>query len=107
MKGNPEVVFSLACVMFKPMTRSNSGSNVKQQLGNDLGLEQAALTVLRRGKKSASMLKTPTRELVEHIVLAEGHHIDWIEPSCITSKSWTARLPVPDLQEGLSGVLRK
>lgn len=34
------------------------GSNVKQQLENDLGLEQAALTVLRPGVKTASMLTT-------------------------------------------------
>jgi bacterioferritin len=56
------------------------GSNVKQQLENDLGLEQAALTVLRPGIKSClDAHDDATRELLEHIVVDEEHHIDWIE----------------------------
>jgi len=56
------------------------GSNVKQQLENDLGSEQAALTVLRPGIKTCLDARDDaTRELLEHIVVDEEHHIDWIE----------------------------
>jgi bacterioferritin len=56
------------------------GSNVKQQLENDLGLEQAALTILRPGIKIClDAHDDATRELLEHIVVDEEHHIDWIE----------------------------
>ena len=56
------------------------GSNVKQQLENDLGLEQAALTVLRPGIKTClDAHDDATRELLERIVVDEEHHIDWIE----------------------------
>ncbi len=56
------------------------GSNVKQQLENDLGLEQAALTILRPGVKTClDAHDDATRELLEHIVVDEEHHIDWIE----------------------------
>jgi bacterioferritin len=56
------------------------GSSVKQQLENDRGLEQAALTVLRPGIKACLEAQDDaTRELLEHIVVDEEHHIDWIE----------------------------
>ncbi len=56
------------------------GSDVKQQLDNDLGLEQAALTVLRPGIKICLEVQDDaTRELLEHIVVDEERHIDWIE----------------------------
>jgi len=56
------------------------GSNVKQQLENDLGLEQAAVTILRPGIKTClDAHDDATRELLEHIVVDEEHHIDWIE----------------------------
>lgn len=56
------------------------GSTVKQQLGNDLGLEQAALTVLRPGIKTCLEAgDDASRELLEHIVVDEERHIDWIE----------------------------
>jgi bacterioferritin len=56
------------------------GSSVKQQLENDRGLEQAALTVLRPGIKNClDHQDDATRELFEHIVVDEEHHIDWIE----------------------------
>jgi bacterioferritin len=56
------------------------GSNVKQQLENDLGLEQAALTILRPGIKTCLDARDDaSRELLEHIVVDEEHHIDWIE----------------------------
>jgi bacterioferritin len=56
------------------------GANVKQQLENDRGLEQAALTVLRPGIKACLEYQDDaTRELLEHLVVDEEHHIDWIE----------------------------
>ena len=56
------------------------GSNVKQQLENDLGLEQAAVTVLRPGIRIClDAHDDATRELLEYIVVDEEHHIDWIE----------------------------
>lgn len=56
------------------------GSSVKEQLESDLGLEQAALTVLRPGIKTCLEAgDDATRELLEHIVVDEEHHIDWIE----------------------------
>ena len=56
------------------------GSSVKQQLDNDLALEQAALTVLKPGIKTClDAHDDASRELLEHIVVDEEHHIDWIE----------------------------
>jgi bacterioferritin len=56
------------------------GETVKHQLENDLGLEQAALTVLKPGIKTCLDARDDaTRELLEHIVVDEEHHIDWIE----------------------------
>ena len=56
------------------------GSTVKQQLENDLGLEQAALTVLKPGIRTClDAHDDATRELLEHIVTDEERHIDWIE----------------------------
>ena len=56
------------------------GANVKQQLENDRGLEQAALTVLKPGIKTwLEVNDDASRELLEHFVLDEEHHIDWIE----------------------------
>jgi bacterioferritin len=56
------------------------GATVKQQLENDLGLEQAALTVLKPGIKTClDAQDDATRELLEHIVVDEERHIDWIE----------------------------
>jgi bacterioferritin len=56
------------------------GSTVKQQLENDKGLEEAALAVLKPGIKTClSHQDDATRELLEHIVVDEEHHVDWIE----------------------------
>jgi bacterioferritin len=56
------------------------GPTVKQQLENDLGLEQAALAVLKPGIKTClDAQDDATRELLEHIVVDEERHIDWIE----------------------------
>ncbi|HEX5606537.1 MAG TPA: bacterioferritin [Candidatus Binatia bacterium] len=56
------------------------GSGVKQQLENDLGLELAALAILHPGIKTC--LETSddaSRELLEHILVDEEKHVDWIE----------------------------
>lgn len=56
------------------------GSNVKQQLEHDLALEMAALQVLGPGVKlCADLGDTGSRELLEHIIVDEEHHVDWIE----------------------------
>src|SRR5437016_298813 len=56
------------------------GSGVKQQLENDRDLEMAALTVLHPGIKTCMEANDDsTRELLEHIVIDEEKHIDWIE----------------------------
>ena len=55
------------------------GANVKQQLENDRGLEQAALTVLKPDIKICLEVNDDaSRELLEHFVLDE-EHLDWIE----------------------------
>ena len=56
------------------------GTTVKQQLENDLGLEQAALTVLKPGIKTCLDAEDhASREMLEHLVVDEERHIDWIE----------------------------
>ena len=56
------------------------GANVKQQLENDLSLEGAALTVLHPGIKTCVEAgDDSSRELLEHIVVDEEKHVDWIE----------------------------
>jgi bacterioferritin len=56
------------------------GSSVKQQLENDLSLEIAALAVLHPGIKTCMEAgDDSSRELLEHIVVDEEKHVDWIE----------------------------
>jgi bacterioferritin len=56
------------------------GSGIKQQLENDLALETAALTVLRPGIKTClDASDDASRELLEHILVDEEKHVDWIE----------------------------
>ena len=56
------------------------GSDVKQQLENDLSLESAALTILHPGIKTCvEASDDSSRELLEHIVVDEEKHVDWIE----------------------------
>ncbi len=56
------------------------GNNVKQQLESDLALEMAALQVLCPGVKLCLELgDTGSRELLEHIIVDEEQHVDWIE----------------------------
>ena len=56
------------------------GSGIKQQLENDLGLEIAALAVLRPGIKTClEASDDASRELLEDILVDEEKHVDWIE----------------------------
>jgi bacterioferritin len=56
------------------------GTGVKQQLENDPSLETAALTVLHPGIRTCvEAADDSTRELLEHIVVDEEKHVDWIE----------------------------
>ena len=58
----------------------NVGSSVQQQLNNDLGLEEGALVVLRSGIKTClDADDNASRELLEHILVDEEEHVDWIE----------------------------
>jgi bacterioferritin len=56
------------------------GRDVRQQLENDLGLERAALEVLRPG--IAACIEAgdhASRELLEGILAEEERHVDWLE----------------------------
>jgi bacterioferritin len=56
------------------------GAAVKQQFENDLGLEQAALTVLKPGIKTCfDVHDDAIRELLENLSVDEERHIDWLE----------------------------
>ena len=56
------------------------GPDVKQQLDNDLALEVTALVVLRDGIKTCvEVADDASRELLEHILVDEEEHVDWIE----------------------------
>ena len=56
------------------------GRDVRQQIAADLSLEMAALQVLRPGVQLCLEAGDhASRELLEHIVEDEEHHVDWIE----------------------------
>ena len=56
------------------------GPTVKQQLANDLALEEAALVGLRSGIKACIEANDEVcKNLLEKILADEEHHIDWIE----------------------------
>ena len=56
------------------------GTTVKEQLENDLALAMAALPVLRPGVRTCLELNDDaSRELLEHIIQDEEHHVDWLE----------------------------
>ena len=56
------------------------GATVKQQLENDLGLEQGALVVLRAGIKTCLEADDETSKgLLERILSEEENHVDWLE----------------------------
>ncbi|MCY4632108.1 MAG: bacterioferritin [bacterium] len=65
------------------MQRLNSvriGETVPEQLAVDKSLEEHAIAMYRRGVALALSEGDPgTRELLEHLVVGEEEHLDWIE----------------------------
>lgn len=65
------------------MQRLNSvriGETVTEQLASDRSLEEHAIAMYRRGVALALSEGDPgTRELLEHLVVGEEEHLDWIE----------------------------
>jgi bacterioferritin len=58
----------------------NVGSSVKQQLEHDLGLEEGALVVLKGAIKTCFETNdNASRELLEHVLVDEEEHVDWLE----------------------------
>lgn len=56
------------------------GESVPEQLSLDRTLEENAIAMYRRGVALALEEGDPgTRELLEHLVVGEEHHLDWIE----------------------------
>jgi bacterioferritin len=56
------------------------GRSVREQVDNDLGLEMAALAVLRPGiQLCVEVGDHVTRALLEDIIAEEEHHVDWLE----------------------------
>ena len=56
------------------------GKTVKEQLENDLGLEDAAIKVLHQSIATCHETGDHvSRELLERILADEEHHVDWIE----------------------------
>lgn len=58
----------------------NIGDSVQRQFENDLALEVEAVARLNRGIKTCLEAGDgASRELLEHILQDEEHHIDWLE----------------------------
>ena len=56
------------------------GETVPEQLAADRSLEEHAIAMYRRGVALALAEGDPgTRELLEHLVVGEEEHLDWIE----------------------------
>lgn len=56
------------------------GETPAEQLDLDRALEEAAVQMYRRGSALATEHGDPgTRELLDHLVLGEEEHLDWIE----------------------------
>ncbi len=56
------------------------GETVQQQLESDLKLEEEAIPRLKRGITLCFTHNDPgTREMLEHILEEEEHHVDWLE----------------------------
>jgi bacterioferritin len=56
------------------------GDNVKKQLESDLQIELDAIEMLRPGiRLCLEELDHASRELLEHILVDEEEHVDWIE----------------------------
>jgi len=62
------------------MDKIRIGKTVQEQIKQDLALETAAVAVLRPGIETCSEASDhATRELLEHILVEEEKHIDWLE----------------------------
>lgn len=58
----------------------NIGESVEEQLKSDLALEFQAIPRLKKGIELCNQASDHgTRELLEHILESEEHHVDWIE----------------------------
>jgi len=58
----------------------NIGQTLEQQLRNDLDLVYAAVKRLNEGRRLCEdQHDNGSRDLLEHILLDEEHHIDWLE----------------------------
>jgi bacterioferritin len=58
----------------------NVGPTLEKQLHNDLELEYSAVKRLNAGIRTVEDLHdNGTRDLLEHILMDEEHHIDWLE----------------------------
>src|SRR4051812_20009561 len=58
----------------------NIGRTLEEQLKNDLELEYAAVKRLNEGMRICEdQHDNGSRDLLEHILLDEEHHIDWLE----------------------------
>ncbi len=58
----------------------NIGATLEQQLRNDLDLEYAAVKRLNEGMRLCEdHHDNGSRDLLEHILIDEEHHIDWLE----------------------------
>ena len=56
------------------------GKTIPEQLENDLSLENQAIPKLRDGIHKCYEVKDhATRELLEHILVSEEEHVDWLE----------------------------
>ena len=56
------------------------GRDVREQLANDLALEDAALKILRPGIVVCNDAGDhATREILEHLIVDEEKHVDWLE----------------------------
>ncbi len=56
------------------------GQNVQEQLKSDLALENRAIPLLKEGIALCSEKKDHgSRELLEHILVSEEEHVDWLE----------------------------
>jgi bacterioferritin len=84
MKHADEVIDRLLFLEGSPSISSYDkimvGATVKQQLENDLGLEIAALAVLRPGIRTClEASDDASKHLLEKILIEEEQHVDWLE----------------------------
>ncbi|MFK7822550.1 MAG: bacterioferritin [Oligoflexales bacterium] len=65
---------------FQELGKLNIGENIKEQLESDLKLEEEAIARLRPAIEACYQAHDhASRELLEHILVSEEEHVDWIE----------------------------